>query len=207
MIPEKLLLKHGALVRHYEKGESIFSEGARASNYFQIKSGKIKMASINHEGKEVIQKVFHSGESFGEPPLLGDFRYPAGAETLSKTSILVLHKDAFKGLLNDTPELADHFFKLLVSRLRYKSKILTLVSQFKAKDRILRFLEMLAGEEALGEMSGCYKVKLSRQQIADSLGLRVETTIRAVKKLQAEGAIDIVAGKILMIESRINHRA
>lgn len=198
MVSEQILLKYGAQTRRYEKGEPIFAEGSRASYYFQIQNGRVKMASMNEDGKEAIQKIFHAGESFGEPSLLGDFRFPASAEALCKSSILALHKSDFERLLRENPDLVSSFFKLLVTRLQYKAKVFNLISQCKAKERIYRFLQVLAAENLSTQGREHYEVKMSRQHIADSLGLRVETTIRAVKELQLAGVLEIRRRKIFL---------
>ena len=70
MIEENILVLYGAIEINLEKGAFLFHEKERAANYFQVKSGKIKMFNLNAEGKLFTQGMFEAGESFGEPPLL-----------------------------------------------------------------------------------------------------------------------------------------
>lgn len=205
MIVEKELLQGGAIRRNYAKGEIIFFEGSWPSRYFQVKSGRVKMTNIGECGKEVIQRIFGEGESFGEPPLIGDFPYPARAVALDDCIILELPKSRFNALLRDSSDLALTFLKLFVNRLHYKSKMLNLVSHSGAKERVKGFLEIYA--TTMQSKQGLCQVKLSRQQIADSVGLRVETTIRAIKALQREDKLILRNRKIFIDNGSVDQRA
>src|SRR5690606_9898687 len=92
MISEILLLKYGATIENVEASEIIISEKKRADFYFQIKIGEVKMFNLNEQGKEFVQGIFYDGESFGEPPLLGDFKYPASAVAVKPTELYKLSK-------------------------------------------------------------------------------------------------------------------
>jgi len=69
MIDEKILVEYGAVEINLEKGAFLFHEKERAANYFQVKTGKMKMFNLNAEGKLFTQGMFEVGENFGEPTL------------------------------------------------------------------------------------------------------------------------------------------
>ena len=81
-INSSLLKQYGASLNRFVKGEYIFYEGWPAHFYFQVEEGNIKMLN-GGENNDYIQGVFSQGESFGEPPLIGDFPYPADARAVS----------------------------------------------------------------------------------------------------------------------------
>jgi len=104
MIEERILLDFGASKEIYHKGDQLFGEGEIALNFFQIISGEIKMNNYNADGKEFIQGLFVDGQSFGEPPLLADVKYPANAEAIKTSEVLKLPKLNFLELLTQHPE-------------------------------------------------------------------------------------------------------
>src|SRR5690606_22506117 len=92
MIPIEQLVEFGALKKTLKKGDFLFSQGDTARFYFQVLKGEMKMNNYNDEGKEFLQGIFTNGESFGEPPLLIDEKYPANAEALTDVELLALPK-------------------------------------------------------------------------------------------------------------------
>lgn len=195
MIDEKLLIEYGATEVNLEKGQYLFHEKERVSNYFQIKSGKIKMFNLNTDGKLFTQGMFQAGESFGEPPLFTDSNYPACTVSEENTTLYKLPKAKFIKLLKENPEIHFRFTRMLATRLLYKSMLLKEISSFKPEHRILSLIDYLKKEEGI-PADQKFEVSLTRQHIADLTGLRVETVIRSVKTLEKEGSLDIRGHKI-----------
>jgi CRP/FNR family transcriptional regulator, cyclic AMP receptor protein len=196
MIEEKLLLDKGATLRKYKKDQSIFYEGDKAMYYFQIAEGSIKMVSVNDTGKEFIQGIFKAGDSFGEPVLIIDEPYPATAVANEDSIIIKLNKEFFLDILKENPDIHFRFSQVLAKRIYHKSLIAKEISTYGPEHRIFSVLKIFKKDYNLnGE---AYKVELSRQQIADMTGLRVETVIRSIKKLQEKKLIKIQKGKIYM---------
>lgn len=193
MIPENLLLDFGATTVNMDASEFIISEGKRADFYFQIKTGEVKMYNLNDNGKEFVQGMFYDGESFGEPPLLGDFKYPASAATVKPTQLFKLSKTKLFELLIQNPEVNLKFTKALAKRLYYKATILKEISVHPPEHRILALIDFLKRKYGSQEL---FQVELTRQQIADLTGQRVETVIRAVKQLEQEGELKIINRKV-----------
>lgn len=195
MIDENTLQQYGALEITLDKGTFLFHEKEKATHYFQVKSGKMKMFNLNSEGKLFTQGMFEAGESFGEPPLFDDSVYPACTVAEENTRLYKLTKAKFFKLLKENPEIHFKLTKMLANRLLYKSMLLKEISSFKPEHRILSLIDYLKKENRIYE-DWKYEVSLTRQQIADLTGLRVETVIRTVKTLEKEGSLKLVEHKI-----------
>lgn len=63
------------------------------------------MNNFNLDGKEFVQGIFTAGQSFGEPPLFADVKYPANAEVISDCEVINLHKEKFLELLTSNAEV------------------------------------------------------------------------------------------------------
>jgi CRP-like cAMP-binding protein len=196
MIDETILIQYGAAEIELEKGTFLFHEKERATNYFQVKTGKMKMFNLNTEGKMFTQGMFEAGESFGEPPLFTDSNYPACTVAEENTCLLKLSKAKFFKLLKENPEIHLMITRMMATRLLYKSMLLKEISSFKPEHRILSLIDYLKKEEGI-PLDQKYEVSLTRQHIADLTGLRVETVIRSVKTLEKEGSLDIRGHKII----------
>jgi CRP/FNR family transcriptional regulator, cyclic AMP receptor protein len=197
MIQEDLLIKYGAILIHLKKEDTLFYEKDEANNYFQVVSGSIKMVNFSYDGQEFIQGVFGEGESFGEPPLFGGFPYPSNAVALNESSLLKLRKDQFFQLIKDNFDIHLQFSAVLSKRLAYKSMILREISSYAPEHRIMTLVKYLKANSSEPRAKE-FIVPYTRQQIADMTGLRVETVIRAVKKLEDENKLKIVKHKIVL---------
>lgn len=191
MIDENLLLDFGAKRISYSKGDQLFREGDTALNYYQVSSGEIKMNNYNADGKEFVQGFFSEGQSFGEPPLFANVKYPANAEPTTDSEVFQLDKKKFLKLLTSHPDIHLKITVTLAKRLFYKAIMVSEISSQEPEHRILRILDYLKKHVHNTEGAFNFKVDLTRQQIADLTGLRVETVIRSMKSLEKKGELKI----------------
>jgi CRP-like cAMP-binding protein len=196
MIPEKLLLENQAQLKTYQKDAYIFREGERASYYFQVHSGEVKMNNYNANGKEFIQSIFSSPRSFGEPPLFSDILYPANAIAVTTAKVFQLEKEVFLRLLLENPKTHLEVTSALAKRLYYKAIMASEISSEDPEHRIITLLDFLKKDVHKLQEPFSFKVDLTRQQIADLSGLRVETVIRATKILEKKNQLKIKNRKL-----------
>jgi len=154
------------------------------------------MNNFNDDGKEFIQGIFLKGQSFGEPPLFAEVKYPANAEALTDCEILRLNKDRFLELLKEHPEEHLKITAALAKRLYYKAIMASELSSQEPEHRILRILDYLKDHVHNLKEPFSFELDLTRQQIADLTGLRVETVIRATKSLEKKGELKIKSRKL-----------
>lgn len=195
MIPEDIIRYFEGTLRRYSKDQIIFHEGENADFYYQIKEGRAKMFNLTEEGKEFVQGFFENGNSFGEPPLFGAFKYPATAMALEESEIYLLSKKSFFELLKSNPDIHLKFTKTICKRMIYKAKIMREMSVYPPEHRILTLLHHLKGNS---KSDSSFEVPLTRQQISELTGLRVETVIRAIKKLEKSEALAIIDRKVFI---------
>ncbi|MFN8333511.1 MAG: Crp/Fnr family transcriptional regulator [Cyclobacteriaceae bacterium] len=195
LIPDKILLQYNARLTRTLKGQLLFSEGDAATDYFQVKEGQVKMFTLNAEGQEFAQGFFEAGESFGEPPLLGNFPYPSSAMTVTASKIWRISKQNFLQLLKDHFELHLKLDKTLCHRLQYKAMILAEISSHTPEHRLTTILNYLKAK-INSEEAEKILIPYTRQQLGDMTGLRVETVIRTVKKMEQKGILALDGRKI-----------
>jgi CRP-like cAMP-binding protein len=193
-IDTEILLSHGAISKTYAKGEVIFFEEDEAKYYYQITSGEVKMVSISEDGKEFIQGFFKEGNSFGEPPLFVNQPYPSTAIAAKETSVLKLSKENFLQLLSKHPEIERAFLYTFAQRIYNKTKVSNTVINNTPEHRILGFLHLLKASN--NTLHGRTIVPYTRQELANFVGLRVETVIRTLSKMKNEKKLDIIDHKL-----------
>lgn len=192
-IPVDILLAYGASYKKVKKRQIIFYEGDPAIYYYQIITGKVKMINGLEDENEFIQGIFEEEHCFGEPPLFYHGNYPATAVASEPTLLIRLAKEPFRQMLKEHVFLMELFLRIFAERLRNKSLNAVFLSSNKTEKRILHVLQTYARPD--GEMMGKV-VRLTRQDVADLCGLRVETVIRAIKKMESLGSLKIIQGRV-----------
>lgn len=197
-IPADLLRQYGAVLKTYRRHEAIFREQQVAYYYFQIVTGLVKM--VNHgEEHDFIQGIFTEAESFGEPPMIGEFPCPASASAITDVQLLALPRKYFIELLRDHFEIHLNFTIHMCLRVQQKSEILKAINLGQPEERILAVIDLLKSKLARSQygQGEYFVVPVTRQEIADMTGLRVETVIRKVGLLESQGQLNIAERKIL----------
>lgn len=189
----EVLMNYGATIKTIKKGDFLYVEGDEARFYYQVKEGNIKVLNMNNEGKELIQGIYKDGESFGEPSLFIDRTYISSAYAVVDTQIVKLHKEKYLKLIDDYPEVARTILQCFAKRLYDKATTTQILMSHTPEDKIIGFLKKIKSEE--NHISPCL-VPYTRQQIADFTGLRVETVIRTLSRLNTQQKVEIVNHKV-----------
>lgn len=197
MIDLTLLLAKGASFKKYKSGDIIFREGESCYYYHQLTEGKVCWSNFNDDGREILHEIIAAGECFGELPLFDYEVYACTAVALTDVTVLRLTVAAFEQLLNERPEISRAFNVLLTKKLRFKMFLVKEYARRAPEDTIEAVLGYLQShsDKVCGD---CCKLLLTRQQVANMTGLRVETVIRATKSLEARGLLKISKGKVFL---------
>lgn len=195
MIDIDTLLVWGATYKKLADEEVIFREGTEGHFYYQLISGSVRWVNITDDGREFIQNMVEPGDCFGELPLFDDSAYAASAIANKESVILRLHKNTFRQILKEDPELHFAFSRLMAERIRFKFLLLKELACSDPEHRIVTLFSYFK-EAKKNICRNCNQVQLTRQQIANMTGLRVETVIRAIKSLQFKGSLVIDKGKV-----------
>ena len=197
LFPPKVLEKYRGRLLSFRKDQVLFHEGDNAIDYYQVDAGSVKMFIVSPDGQEFIQGMFSPGESFGEPPLIGKFPYPGSAKTVEATKVWKLSGEYFFQMLRENFDLHLKMTQVLCQRLRYKSMVLSEISSYDPDHRIYSLLKYYKAKNQKSGETAPIRIPYTRQQIADMSGLRVETVIRTVKRMEKEGKLSLEGHKIV----------
>ena len=186
------LLDRQLKVRLYRKGEEIYHPDMQPKAVYFIKSGKVKMVTVNNDGQEFIQGIFKTNDYFGEPALLLNKPYLAYTIAIQDAEIIEVSKVDFFDFLESDRDFSKRLIVNLSQRLFYKSMMLEELANEQADHRIATLLKYLLKDIEPGN-----DLKVTRQQMADMSGLRVETVIRIIKQPAIQNGFKLIKGKIV----------
>lgn len=186
------LLRHQFKTLTYKKGAVVYEPGQNPRYVYFIKSGEIRMVTVNNDGKEFIQGIFKAGQYFGEPALLLRRQYLAYTIASSDTELILVDHAHFLKLLDEDRAFSMNLIETLSNRLFYKSMMLEELGNEQAEHRLKTLISYLERDLEQGADLG-----VTRQALADMSGLRVETVIRTIRKMAAAGELTLIRGKIV----------
>ena len=195
VIEESIIKSFGGKLKEYNASESIFSEKSNANYYYQIVEGEVKLNNYNEDGKETIQTLLKKGQSIGESLLFLDKAYPVNAIAITACKVLRLPKSKFFEILTKFPENQFKIINSLSDSMYFKYAMGQIFSTKNPATKLRVLMDYLkSSEKDLSAFS--FQVPLTRQQMASLTGLRVETTIRALKMMEKENIVKIQNRKI-----------
>lgn len=197
----------------FEPEALIFQQGSKATGFFVVKTGRVKVFKLSPQGKEQILHLLGPGEHFAEVPAWDGQDFPASAMALQPSAILFFPRMAFLDLLRHHPEIA---IRLLISLSHHARQLSQLVEDlaFKAvPQRLAAYLlalgdraptspmAPLAGDAAPGNRSlteglTVVELDLSKSQLAAALGTIPATLSRAFHRLSRDGLIVVRGAQV-----------
>lgn len=197
ILTERLKSATLAQERLYHKGERIVSEGEISRCFFYLLEGDLSVYNFTEEGKEFLQHRVQELHFFGEPAVLLQRPFPGNVEVMSPTAKVVkISRELLLEYLKTEPDVLLDFTYSVAEKSLKKTLALKNIVFLNPEERILRHLKDYLKENKLG--SSKVQVDLTRKELSHMTGLRIETIIRTVKKMEKDGKLEIRNGKIFM---------
>lgn len=184
----------------YKKGESIVTIGDKLDSLIIINEGSTKAYKYTAEGREQILYVFSEGDFFGEQYLLNNQTAAYTVEALSVVKVCMLTKAQFKQLILHYPEIAIKIIEELGSRMSRLENTMQSMGVRSVDARISSLLLDFSSKYGKAVPEGILiRLPLSREGMANYLGVARETVSRKLSQLETEGIIRSVSNKSLII--------
>ena len=174
-------------VRSYARKSEIVREDDPASHVYEVISGTVCACKMLREGRRQIAGFYFAGDVFG---LETAKRHSVTAEAITNAQVRIFKKRALTELASSNLEVADRLLALTTRELARKHDHLLLLLSTTAEERIIYFLiEMV--QRASPREDELIDLPMSRRDIADYLGLTIETISRVLWDFERRGAIEI----------------
>lgn len=186
LIPDKL---SSGIVRTYESKEHVFCEGDPATHVYQIEAGHVCVYKTMPDGRRQVMEFGYPGDIIG----LGSMgEHAVNAQATAKTRVRCIPLGALHELARQDFQLSLKLYEAVSRELIAARELVFTVSQRSAAERVAALLVALARRNALrGENPNEIVLPMTRTDIADYLGLTIETVSRTFTKFRAQGLIDL----------------
>lgn len=173
--------------RHYEPGQHLFHQGDTDRGIHQIVSGTVTVYRVTDDGYRQIEAFAGPGEYVS---LCLSSTSPTSAEALSAVATNFIERSTFERRLLEDAGFRAEIFSMIDRSAADARRHATLLACHCAKERVAAFVLFLEGR--FGEDNdGFTPIPMSRSDMADHLGLTLETVSRMLNRLKRSGIIDL----------------
>lgn len=199
------LLHIAGLIQHkgYDKGQRLISEGQEMGALYIINAGRAKAFRYTPEGREQILYLFSPGDFFGEQYLFSDHSAAYHVEALTPVLVCFLQKAHLQNLLLAEPQVAVKLVAELGKRIARLENTFQSIGIRSVDARIATLL--LDFSDQFGEPTAqgiIIKLPVSREGMANYLGVARETLSRKLRKLERANLIRSLDTKTLLLLDR-----
>lgn len=177
----------------YSREEEIYGEGEGAEFVYKIVGGAVRTHNILNDGRRQITGFHLPGDLFG---LESGATHRHTAEALTETRVLIFKRRQIERAAASFAEVACQLWTRATTELRHAQDLAVLLGRCTAQERIAAFL--IEVDERLGGTS-TFALPMTRRDIADYLGLTVETVSRTLSLMEEHGALFRNGGRRISI--------
>jgi CRP/FNR family transcriptional regulator len=179
-----------AVVTDVPAGQGFIDEGEPASSFFNLTLGTAKLFKLLPDGRRQITGFVGPGHFLG---LAVSDTYAFGAEAIEDVRLCRFPRSRLRALLDDYPKMEKRLLEVASHELVAAQEQMLLLGRKTARERLASFLLMRSRQGMpCGHARYRFKLAMTRSDIADYLGLTIETVSRTLTRLRAEGLIDIL---------------
>jgi CRP-like cAMP-binding protein len=180
----------------FARNTEVYGEHDPADYVYRVIGGAVRAYKMLSDGRRQVGAFYLPGDVFGLEP---DDRHACSAEAISDSRILIIKRRALIALAEQDKRAASELIALTRRELqRSQDHVLLLVKT--AQERVASFLLEMARRSP--HANGAIELPMSRQDIADYLGLTIETVSRTLTSLQNAAAIALPSSRRVVLRNR-----
>lgn len=171
-------------------GDTIFFEGDVATHVYNLTAGVLRLSKLLPDGRRQIAGFLFPGDFLG---ITMEDEHAFTAEAITPSTLCQFSRDRFDAFVDSHPRLERRLYAIAAHELAAARQQVVLLGRKTAAERVASFLLMLDARRASscigGTLDGDLTLAMSRSDIADYLGLRIETVSRELSALKASRLI------------------
>lgn len=188
--------------RKLETGEMLVEEGAPKLKVFSLTSGLLRLFTLLPDGRRQISGFLYPGDYLG---LADDESYSQTAEAVVPSTLCCFAVNEMDELMDQYPALKDRLYVMTREALRQSRDNQLVLGRLAPVEKLASFLLVLSAQaERVGHPANPVHLSMNRTDIADYLGLTIETVSRCFTKLRTQGLIHLPDANTVNI---LSHRS
>ena len=196
-------LNHVANQRQYAAGQLIAGAGQRQDWFATVLSGVVKLTKTMSDGREQIVGLLFASDFLGRPFGSGS---PYGAEAATAVELCCLGRQYFEDLMLNCPDMKQLYLERTLNEVDAGHEWMLLLGRKTAEEKVASLVLLMAkrmrpeiADRSAESLALHFDLPLSRTEMAEYLGLRIETVSRQIRHLRAAGVIETQNGRAITV--------
>ncbi len=190
-------LATSAVVTEVPAGQCFVDEGEPADAFFVVTAGTAKLFKLLPDGRRQIIRFVGPGQFLA---LAISDTYVFSAEAIEPVRYCRFHRTKLRALMDDSPLMEERLLEVASDELAAAQEQMLLLGRKTARERLASFLLMQSRQGLpCGRSRKRFKLPITHRDIADYIGLTMETVSRTFTRLCAEGLIDMESHSRMVI--------
>lgn len=180
----------------FSRNMEIYGEGEVAEYVYKVVHGAVRTHRLLNDGRRQIGGFYLPGDIFG---MEVDETHRLSAEAICDSKILVIKRTAVVALAANQSEVARDLWAMTARELAHLQNLMLTLGRKTAQERLATFLLEMAGRN---RDSDSVELPMPRQDIADYLGLTIETISRTLTQLEGASTIELPTSRRVVLRNR-----
>jgi CRP/FNR family transcriptional regulator len=183
---------------HFKPRQTVFAQEELTTSFYNLREGVMRLYKLLPDGRRQIVGFAVPGDFLG---MATSARHGFSADALGPVAACRFSRVSFARFIEDKPRLLRRINELVVRELSLAQDHMVLLGRRSAEEKVASFLLGWRDRLArLGDVTNMVPLPIGRQDIADFLGLTIETVSRTFNKLERDRLIDIVPAGIVLLD-------
>lgn len=182
-------------------GQTFVLEGDQANDFANVTAGVAKLVRSAEDGRQQIVGLLFASDFIGGPMGSADATHPYTIEAVTPLELCIFPRLGFERLMDRYPALERKLLDRTLNEIQLAREWMVLLGRKTARERVATFVLHVANKMA---NQGCsarlgFDLPLGRGDIADHIGLTIETVSRQITELKKQGIIDMQGPKHMRV--------
>lgn len=188
-----------AAMRRVLIGESVFEQGEKATQFYLLLHGRLKVTQVTSEGQQIIVRVVHPGDLFGFAQALQRDDYPGTPIAAAESVVMCWPNEVWGSIVEQNPQLAVNAMRTIGQRLQEAHTRIREMSTEEVERRVANAVLRLMDQAGRPEDDGVrIDFPLSRQDVAEMTGTTLHTVSRLFSAWESQGIVKGGRQKLLV---------
>jgi CRP/FNR family transcriptional regulator len=199
LTPDELtVLSRSTHRARHDAGDELVGDSTEITSYANVMRGVVKLSKVLEDGRQQLVGLQFAPDFLGR---LFGLESPVTAEAASDVELCVVPKRALEAMVAETPALEHRLMQQTLRELDQARDWMVTLGRKTAQEKVASFLYLIAthADPTASRQSARFELPLTRADIADFLGLTIETVSRQVTKLRQIGAVTITNNRTVEV--------
>ncbi|MBT6835817.1 MAG: Crp/Fnr family transcriptional regulator [Bacteroidetes bacterium] len=184
----------------YKRNQTIYHEGTSPNGLYCVNSGKIKKFRNGENGKEQIIQFIAPGQLFGIKAVIEGSKYTTTTTAIEDSLVCFINNRKIFHLIMKYPNLTNYMLISLSRMLEEAETRMASIALKTVRQRVAESLLILVNTYKSDDSNTQFELRISREDLANSVGSATETVIRILKEFKEERLISINGRSIIVLD-------